>query len=371
MVDVLMEMPAAINKGINLPFQPYIKYPDGHLWSFCRGVDKTGGRVSHRFDSISSYFVDIVTSPFDQDVSALFVGNKGTGKSSTVISIDYNCAIKIAEWMNDGSRWDDYWNLHELTACILEEEATRLMNIQRKYIIKNFDDIGIGWGARNWRDDDNIQKNDIFQINRTDNAIQTFSIPNQFLLDKVPRSLVSHYVEMDEKIFEKGFTTIKLFKPKTMFREARIINPFLLVDRNKYVNYLIPAPPHDIWTEYKKLRQKNKDIAIRRRADQRVKADERKQLEEQVKMTKLLKAQAREGHLHQTKEEKREQIERGYEERFRQIAKDIVALHQESGKSLDKCMTTVCGKNGLRDAPLAYFRKAGLIEKYRLDERVT
>ena len=86
MVDVLMALSTEINKGIKSPFTPYTTYPDGHVWSFCRGVDKTGGRISHRFDSISQYFVDIVTSPFDQDVSALFVGNKGTGKSSTAVS---------------------------------------------------------------------------------------------------------------------------------------------------------------------------------------------------------------------------------------------------------------------------------------------
>ena len=353
-------------------FQPYTKYENGKVWSFCRGVDKTGGRTSTRFDSISSYFVDIVTSQFDQDVSALFVGNKGTGKSSAVLSICYHSALKVADFMNDGSTWDDYYNLHELTACILEEEATRLMNIQRKYVIKNYDDIGIGWGSRNWRDDDNIQKNDIFQINRTDSAIQFFSIPNQFLLDKVPRSLVSHYIEMDEKLFEQGFTTIKLFKPKTMFREARIINPFLVMDRNKYVNYLIPSPPHKLWTEYKELRQKAKNTAIRRRMDQKVKSDEKHELEEQLKMTKLLKAKAREDIQKETREDKRLRIEHGYEDEFlKKIAPETIDLARATGKPLERCMVKVCGKYGMREGPLAFYRKENLIEKYNLDKQLT
>lgn len=355
---------------MSLTFDPYIKYPDGSLFSFCRGPDKTGGKISARFDSISSYWASIVTSDFDQDVSALFVGPKGSGKSSTVLSINYHAAHKIADFVNDGSTWDDFYNLHELTACILEEDATRLMNIQRKYVIKNFDDIGIAWGARNWRDEDSIQKNDIFQINRTDNAIQTFSIPNQFLLDKVPRSLVSHYVEMDEKLFEKGFTTIKLFKPKTMFREGKIINPFLLVDRNKYVNYLIPSPPHDLWTEYKALRSKNKDIAMRRRAEDKVKNDERRKLEAEIKEAKLQNAKERE----MSNEPKTSPLRNKYtmyESRFREIVPELAEMHRSTGKDIDKCLTTLCGRKGMRGSMLDYFRREKLIEKYKVVDVVS
>lgn len=352
------------------PVEPYTFYPNGKVWSFCRGVDKTGGNVSVKFDSITDYFVDIITSPYDQDVSALFVGNKGSGKSSAVLSICYNAAIKIANFVNDGSKWDEYYNLEELTACILETDATRLMNIQRKYVIKNFDDIGIGWGARNWRDDDNIQKNDIFQINRTDNAIQCFSIPNQFLLDKVPRSLVSHYVEMDDRMFEKGYTTIKLFKPKTMFREGKIFNPYLTMDRNKYVNYLIPAPPHFLWTAYKELRQKNKDIAIRQRAEAKVKSEEKKQMEEDLKTKRLMKALSRENTVKLSREDKNEIRHQEYSEIFKRLVPEIMALKKETGKPYEKCLTRVCGNHGIRDAHLKFFRREGLMRKYKLVDRV-
>ena len=124
--------------------EAYMKNEDGSERSFLRGDNGTNGRVSKKFDSLSQYWVDIITSKYDQDVSSLWVGPKGSGKSSAVLSVCYQAALKIADFVNDGSKWDEYYNLHELTACILEEEATRLMNIQRKYIIKNYDDIGIG-----------------------------------------------------------------------------------------------------------------------------------------------------------------------------------------------------------------------------------
>lgn len=351
-------------------FQPYTEYPNGKMWSFCRGVDKTAGNISTRFDSISQYFFDIITSPFDQDVSCLFVGNKGSGKSSAVLSICYHTAVKVAEWVNDGSKWDDFYNLHELTACILEDDANKLMNVQRKYVIKNFDDIGLGWGARNWRDEDNMQKNDVFQINRTDNAVQCLSVPNQFLLDKVPRSLVSHYVEMDDRLFDLGYTTIKLFKPKTMFRESRIINPYLVLDRNKYVNYLIPAPPHDLWQEYKALRSKNKDIAIRIRQENKEKRDEMKQLQEEVKMQKLITAKLKD-EAKVEKESQVEKIHKEWEDAFvDRVIPDLVNLAVETGKPLLKCLNLACRKHGLEGSATAYFKKMQFIEKYQIEDKI-
>ena len=205
-----------------------------------------------RFDSLSGLFVDIITGKHNQDVSILWVGKKGTGKSSAALSTCYNCALKVADWYNEygpqGSRkdlkWYDFYNLERYTAVILDEDATRLMNIDDPYCIKNFDDIGVGWNAREWRNEENVAKNDVFQINRTDKTIQIMTVPDQFLLDKVPRSLVSHYVEMDEQLFDHGYSTIKLFKPKTMYRDnGKQIFPYLQVDRFQYVNYAITSPP--------------------------------------------------------------------------------------------------------------------------------
>jgi hypothetical protein len=150
-------------------------------------------------------------------------------------------------------------------AVILESEANALMAIQDRYQVKNYDDIGIGWGARNWQDKDNKDKNDVFQINRTDSTIQVFSVPNQFLLDKVPRSLVSHYAEMDQQFFEHGFTTIKMFKPQTLFREGKIIQPYLHMDRTKYVLFRVPKPPQDLIDFYQAKRRANKNAATNTR----------------------------------------------------------------------------------------------------------
>jgi hypothetical protein len=208
---------------------------------------------SKKYDVIVEYFVDTITSKFDQDISLLLVGNKGRGKSRAALSLCYYAGCELAE--RKGGRWDDYFDPETNMAIISPIKASAVMGVKNKFAVKNFDDIGIGWGARNWQKKENIEKGEVFQINRIDSQLQVFSVPNQFLLDKIPRSLVSHYAEMDQQFFDYGFTTMKLFKPMTLFREGRIIQPYLYTNRVKYVLYRIPKPPEFLDKIYTKLRK--------------------------------------------------------------------------------------------------------------------
>lgn len=233
--------------------------------SFIRNVPEKRYGESTKYDYLVEFFADEILGPYDQDISLLLVGNKGRGKSLAAQSISYFTACEIAD--RNGGKWTDYYNPETNLAVILESEANSVMAIQEKYQVKNYDDIGIGWGARNWQDADNKNKNDVFQINRTDSTLQIFSVPNQFLLDKVPRSLVSHYGEMAQQFFAHGFTTIKMFEPETLFREGKIIQPYLNVDRTKYVLFRIPKPPDDLIKYYKDRRSRNKTLATKKRMD--------------------------------------------------------------------------------------------------------
>ena len=233
------------------------------FYSFCRGMDFVPKGESHKYEFLVEFFVNEITGPYDQDISFLLVGNKGRGKSLAALSISFYTACELAERL--GGKWTEYFNPETNLAIILEDEANKVMGIQKKYQCKDYDDIGIGWGARNWQDQDNKDKNDVFQINRTDNTLQIFSVPNQFLLDKVPRSLVSHYGEMAQQFFAHGFTTIKIFEPETLFREGKIIQPYLNVERSKYVLFRIPKPPDDLVEYYKKRRKANKELATNKR----------------------------------------------------------------------------------------------------------
>lgn len=250
-------------------------------YAFTRNLKDVPFGESHKYDYLVEFFADEILGPYDQDISLLLVGNKGRGKSLSALSISYYTAHEIASRI--GGKWTDYFNPDTNMAIILEDEANSVMAIQEKYQVKNYDDIGIGWGARNWQGEDNKNKNDVFQINRTDSTLQVFTVPNQFLLDKVPRSLVSHYGEMAQQFFQHGFTTMKLFEPETLFREGKIIQPYLNVDRTKYVLFRIPKPPEDLVAYYKKRRADNKRTAT----DTRMNSDGK---EEEPKPTKKNRA---------------------------------------------------------------------------------
>lgn len=209
--------------------------------------------LTEKYDYLTDHFVDIITGKFNQDVSLLLVGNKGGGKSLAALSLAFFCACEVAE--RKGGHWKDYFDPKTHMAVISPRRANEVMAIKDKFCIKDYDDIGIGWGARSWQKKENIEKGDVFQINRIDNQIQIFSVPNQFLLDKIPRSLVSHYAEMDQAFFEWGFSTIKLFKPMTLFREGKIIQPYLTENRVKYILYRIPKPPEFLVKQYNKIRK--------------------------------------------------------------------------------------------------------------------
>ena len=250
--------------------------------AIARGVDKTHGYVSDKYECLSRFFARTVTSDFNQDISFLLVGNKGTGKSFAQLSLAYHTACHIAEIL--GGTWQDYFNIETNLASIDPESANRVMAVQSKYAVKVFDDISIGWGSRNWQNEENKAKNDIFIINRVDNQVQMFSVPNQFLLDKVPRSLVSHYAETYQAFFKHGFVTIKLFKPTTMFRAGKVINPYLEINRNKYEVYAIDMPPPELVRRYREIRREATTIMIKRRAEaiQKEREDQKKSPRDQL-----------------------------------------------------------------------------------------
>jgi hypothetical protein len=172
---------------------------------------------------------------------------------------------------------------------------------------------------------------------------------------------------MDQALFSKGYTTIKMFKPKTMFREGKIINPFLVVNRNKFVNYLIPSPPHFFWTEYKALRSKNKDIAIRRRNDQKIKKDEIKNRKTQIETLKLKKQEER---LNPKDNEQPvsdiDQKHRDWRNHFMLLIPELIELKAKTGKEYNALLPRLARNHGISDKAVLLWRREGLLAKHNV-----
>lgn len=220
---------------------------------------------------LSNIFAMRMTSEFNQHITGLMVGRTGAGKSSFIIRLGYDTAIRVAEKM--GGEWEDYFNIDNI-GIITREEIYRVMNISKKYSFLMLDDIGVGWNARKWQDDFNNILNDILQTFRTDNTALTLTLPDSFLIDKVPRSLVHYFMEMDLSIFEKGVTTAKVLEVVRKPRSGKIFHQYPQYHGKKYVRYVAKQAPAELMEAYEEKRnQIARDLKAERLEDFRIKME--------------------------------------------------------------------------------------------------
>lgn len=212
-------------------------------------------RDARDFKSLSKFISDAILAGHKQDISMMLVGKKGRGKSYAGLTLGHHVAQRLAERIHhDPDHWEEFFNIDHV-AIIQAEAALEIMRKAKKHDVLDYDDVAVGWNARDFQSQENKKRNDVFQINRIDETFQIFTLPDQFLIDKVPRSLVSHYAEMHRKDFSRGFTSLKFFEPITLHRLGKQIQPYLHVDRNKYVEYIVRmTAPKSLYAEYDKRR---------------------------------------------------------------------------------------------------------------------
>jgi len=213
-------------------------------------------------DFLAQRFAHTITGPYKQDIAMLLQGQKGSGKSYASLRIAYNTARCVAEILDDDwHKWTKYFSMNNV-AIIDPDRAFEIIGEAKPYNIYLFDDIGVGWNSRSFASKANRDKNDIFQINRVAQTVQILSMPNQFLLDKVPRMLCNYMAEMDRSEYSRGFSLIKVFKTKTLFRlnNQRITPHLVAEDGAKITKYVVHRPPKFLAMQYDKIR---KDVTRR------------------------------------------------------------------------------------------------------------
>jgi hypothetical protein len=207
----------------------------------------------------AKHYAEIITGKITRDVSQLTVGGRGSGKSEKDLSLGEIGGMWTSLFVdNDGSRHGgmDYFNI-DYVACIDEGDAAELMSRKDRYIWKQFDDIGVGWNARNFGSKANKDKNDVFQINRVNNTVQLMSVPDTFLLDKVPRHLISHYCEMvfsDEMKRRYEWTEMKLFIADKNFRSGTQLTSYPIFGGARIERVVAPRCSKRLAEEYLNLR---------------------------------------------------------------------------------------------------------------------
>lgn len=221
-------------------------------------------------DYIARLFARTICGSYKQDIAMLLQGPKGSGKSHASLRLAYNTARRVAETLDgDWHEWPKYFSMKNV-AIIDPTRAFEIMGNAKPNNVYIYDDIGVGWNARAFATKENRDKNDIFQINRIAETVQIMSMPNQMLIDKVPRMLCNYAAEMDRAYFSYGVSTMRFFKTKTIFRmNNKQMTPHLVTaDGEKVVRYVIARPPEFLSKQYDATRSEVTKRIIAERARQ-------------------------------------------------------------------------------------------------------
>lgn len=189
-----------------------------------------------------------ICSGHNQHATLLIWAPTGKGKSWAGGSIGETVAQYVSE-IKGGSP-DDYFTA-ENVAVITHEEVLRVLStkIDKKYSVIGFDDIGLAWSARDFMDRFNQAMNDIAQTIRTRNLFAYFTLPDPFLIDKVPRELIRYVCKVESSHFDQYYTECKIQEPMKKVQWGKKIYPYLLdLDGNR-INRHIVFRPSKKWTD--------------------------------------------------------------------------------------------------------------------------
>lgn len=205
-----------------------------------------------------------ITSPHNQYLTMLMVGNPGSGKSWAAMDVAVHTAWYVSRILEGKSapysHWYKYFNLSNMAIITLDNVATVFDNLKR-YNVFILDDIGVGYSARDFNKDKNKIMNKIIQTFRTDNACIIFTVPDKFMIDKVPRSLVERYMEFEKSggIYSKGINLFRYMNMTNLKRDGKMIYAYQtaqeMQQRYQYVRHMSKRPPNMLTEPYERLRR--------------------------------------------------------------------------------------------------------------------
>jgi hypothetical protein len=215
----------------------------------------TGRGVNDRQETLAAVFAARVTGKHNKDVLVLLAGERGSGKSYTLLSMALRCAEEIAKRI--GGHPDDYFTFDNV-AVIQDEDLENQMRNLKKFSIYILDDAGVGWDSRAFASTMNRRLNHILQTCRTDNCILLISVIDPFTIDKVPRTMVRYYGEIAEQLHDYGMNMVKMFRNKRLYREGKNLTPHMRFGHSITVRrWIAIAPPPEMAKEYDRVRDAN------------------------------------------------------------------------------------------------------------------
>lgn len=201
-----------------------------------------------------------VASKHNQHAIVMIVGKTGEGKSRTALFAGYKVAVYLAKQL--GGHWKDYFNSENI-AVMTTEEVIRVMkaNSPKKVII--LDDIGAAWNSRDWNSKGNKILNRIIMTFRNKNNLLILTLPDSFILDKVPRNLLHYHIEMFKQEFDQGFAIYKLFRVLRRYRTGKTYFVHPRLNGVKFVAGAVDDSeiPQELIDEYETRRNAIQEVA--------------------------------------------------------------------------------------------------------------
>lgn len=222
--------------------------------SSIRGVGRSFKKhVDLKIPRLSQIWARRICSRHNKDIKLFIVGPQGSGKSRSAIRLGIDLSEQVSLLI--GGKPEDYFPL-DLSHVFIgdpEAHADALKHI-KKHCIYILDDAGVSINARNFMTSYNKSLNDIFQTVRTDNAIIIINAPDSFLIDNVPRTLVSHYAEISESMHSLGYNLLKIFKLERKFREGETHYHHYQFGNTQVVRWKVGDIPEEVANIYEPKR---------------------------------------------------------------------------------------------------------------------
>ena len=200
-----------------------------------------------------------ILSGYKQNVNILITGSLGTGKSSTAIRMAIICSELIA--LREGGKREDYFDMNENIGIMNIEEVIKVYEKMSKtrHGVFIIDDASPIISSRKSFDKNNMAQNDMMITQRPNENIVIYTVPQKFLLDKVPRSLSGYMVYMKKPYFQYGYSCADIRKIDFVPNKNEPNYPYLQNHRREKIKlHLFKKPEQkylDIYNERRQIAQ--------------------------------------------------------------------------------------------------------------------
>lgn len=195
-----------------------------------------------------------------QYAKVLIMGGTGRGKSYTALVLAWRVALWLS-WFKykDYDHWQEFFDLQN-NLVVADKEM--MLEVKRKGLKKHsvfiFDEIQISHNSRQFREEANMELNEIFQFKRTKQCLIIGTIQEHIAQDRQARNLYDFFIDMDDlDAYEEGVNFCKVFRVRLRPRSPKsksIHTPYPADHGTTWCMCAVPMPPPEISKLYEKLR---------------------------------------------------------------------------------------------------------------------